>query len=129
MIKNITSSIEALKVNGAKITIDEKARLNKLEQRKNIEFNSMDSEFVYALSLIGSEFVQRFVGCWKKNEEVFFYQPTDWSIRFYYMHELPNLHQYDDIFWLNSTMLSTKGGNSISTAVLLSPVAYLIQHM
>jgi hypothetical protein len=88
MIKNIPSLIEALKVKGAKISIDEESLLRELEERKNVEFNSMDSEFVYALSLIGSEFVQRFVGCWKKNEDLFFYQPTEWSIRFYYMHEL-----------------------------------------
>lgn len=77
MIKNIPSSIEALKVKGAKITIDEKSLLHELKERKNIEFNSMDSEFVYALSLIGSEFVQQFIGCWKKNEDLFFYQPIE----------------------------------------------------
>ena len=55
-IRKIPVVIEALKLKGEKITSDERTELHDLEHRKKIEFDSMDAEFVYALSSIGSEF-------------------------------------------------------------------------
>jgi hypothetical protein len=52
-IRNIPSSIAGLKAKGAKITSEEKFLLEELEERKIIEFNSMDSTLFMPYHLLG----------------------------------------------------------------------------